>query len=683
MNGGVRRGWLLPALAALLPLALFLTPVRNLDLWWHLDSGRWMLEQGRYLDQEVRSFTLPGAHWNNFSWLFQVAVALVEYLAGDWGLLLLKGGLWWGILTLLLRAAGRRGMPLAGWLALALLSWQLFPAMHLRPHLFEGLFLAATVWLLRQPPDRRWLASATLLVLLWANSHASVVVGASALALHWLLPHWYWPGRVAVARRLPGALLLGMLVFFTPLGLELLAVLRGHALADYTTLYLREWLPTEAMPPFLFLGLVALVLLLPLWRRLLTPAELLLAAVFLVLAGSNKRFLFELALVLIRPLTALIGRALSGLGTRRPALFGRNGWRAGVLLLGALIALFPPPWAWQRLRAADYPVMQRHYPHLAWAVLRPVVETEGPLRVWNAYGWGGWLGWISHGGLRIAIDGRTPTLFDEELMMQGHLARHRPAMLHTLLAQWQVDAVVLRRQSPLPIGPRDPDWWLVAYDNVSATWLRADIAARHGLHDLGFDPFRPLLRLPPEARNEAITLLRRLLAAEAGNTLAWTHLAELLMQGGAEDADHEIETALAHAIEQDPEAARPRLRLAQWRRRQYRPADDWLTPLLPWALRARGRDLTGFETALARLLLAGGRAAEALELLRSDDWQRMQTLNRDPEVWMLRARAHRRLGDMARATRATRLAGWLVLDAGPTAQARYRRLLDTIEGDRP
>jgi tetratricopeptide (TPR) repeat protein len=670
------RCWRWAALAALLPVALFLTPIRNLDLWWHLDAGRWMLEHGRYLDQEVRSFSLPGAHWANFSWLFQVLVALVERLGGGWGLLTLKGLTWWGIFTLLFRAIGGRGAPLAWWLALALFSWQLFPAMHLRPHLFEGLSLAASLWLLRQSPSRRWLASSAGLVLFWANVHASVVVGACALALHWLLgPRWHWPGGSALARRLPGALLLGGLVFLTPNGLGLLQVLQGHASADYMALYIREWLPTSAMPPFLFLALVATALALVLRRGLLAPGEVLLIGLFLVLAGSNKRFLFELSLLTLRPAGALLGLGLARLGARHPG-FGQQGWIAGLGLLLPLVLLFPPPWTWRAVQADDYPVMSRHYPHVAWSVLRPIAEADGPLRVWNAYGWGGWLGWVSHGQLRVYIDGRTPTVFDEELMLQGQLAHQRPTMLRTLLDQWRVDAVILRHQGAIPIPPGDPEWWLVAYDADSVVWLRAALAARYGLADLGFDPFRPLLRVPHAALPQAIGRLRRLLAADRRNPLAWTHLAELLIRHGDTAETGEIEAALALAIAQEPEQARPRLRLAQWRQRRGRPADEVLASLLPWTLQTRARNLAGYEPAIARLLLEAGRPDAALQVLRPDDWQRMQELNRHADVWMIRAQAHHRRGDRARAERATRIAGWLTLDAGAAAQARYRRLLE-------
>ncbi len=672
-----------PALAALLLVALFLTPIRNLDLWWHLDAGRWMLAQHAYLDREIRSFTMPDAHWPNFAWLFQVTVAAVHALGGAWGLLAFKAMLWWGILFLLFRAIGDRGAPFAWLLPVAAFGWQLTPIMHLRPHLLEGLFLAATVLLLQRPRSRRryWLSA--LLVLLWANTHASVVVGAAALGLHWLLgPTFAWPGWRELGRRLPGALLLGALVFATPNGLGILDVLFGHARADYLAAYIREWLPPKGLPPFLFLGLAAIPLVLMLRRRLLTPGELLLVAVFLGLAASNKRFLYELALVLVRPTGVLLGLGLERLGRRFPHLAGAHGWQAGALVLAALWLAYPPPWPWLEHRPADYPVMLRRFPHVALAALRPALAGERPLRVWNRYGWGGWLGWAGEGRIRIYIDGRTPTVFTEELMLQAHLAKRRPAMLRALLDGWEVDAVVLKRGRRPPLPVDDPRWLLVAYDAESLAYLRADLVARFGLLALPYDPFQSIAHLDPERRDAAERALRALLGRDPLNPLGWRHLAELLaLRADAETPAvlDEIGRLLRRSLAQDPDQPMTRIRLVQWLDQTGAAPARAIEPLLPWALQADGEKLARQEPAIARQLLAHDRPEAALAVLRTRDPRRQQQLNELPEVWRLRALALVRTGDLQRARRARDLAAWLVLDAPPAEQAKQAAFLERLE----
>lgn len=672
-----------PALTALLVVGLFLTPVRNLDLWWHLDSGRWMLAHGEYLNREIRSFSMAGAHWPNFSWLFQVVVAGVEQFAGSWGLLVLKGLAWWTIFMLLFRAIGAAGAPLSWLFPVLLFSWQLFPSMHLRPHLFEGIFLAMAVLLMQRPAGGRSLWWSAALVLVWANTHASVVVGAGVLALHWLLGQGFsWPGRRTVLRRLPGALLLCALVFATPNGLDILRVLLGHAQTDYLAAYIREWVAPESMPPFIFLGLLGVLGILLLRRQLLAPGELLLIIFFLIMGAGNKRFLFELVLVLFRPVGAIIGLGLEALSQRYPRFAGNHGWRVGLVPMLATALAFHPPWTWKTLHADDYPVMMSRFPHVAMAVLRPVLDDGNTLKVWNAYGWGGWLGWAGDGRLKVYIDGRTPTVFSEELMLQGNLARRRPGMLRSLLQQWGVQAVVMRRLGPLPISLRDPEWRLVAYDAGSVTYLRQDLVEYYGLQGIPYDPFRPDLHVRPAELPSAIAALRGLLQRDAYNPLAWQHLAELLSRRPDREAPEvreQVADALQRAIAQDPEQVMPRLRLAQWLQRAGKEPAKALNPLLPWVLETSARNLAGYEVEIAELLLALDRPQEALAVLLPDDWRTLQHLNEQATVWMIRWQAYGRLGDRARSRQAEDMAAWLALDGGPAVERRYRMLRESME----
>ena len=381
-------------------------------------------------------------------------------------------------------------------------------------------------------------------------------------------------------------------------------------------------------------------------HKLVTPGERLLILFFLVLGGDNKRFLFELSLVLFRPVGAMIGAGLEGLARHHPRLAGRGGWRIGLLPLLATAVAFQPPWTWKNQRSTDYPVMQQRFPHVAMSVLRPVLDDGNTLKVWNAYGWGGWLGWAGQGRLQVYIDGRTPTVFSEELMLQGNLARRRPAMLRELLQQWHVDAVVLRRLGPLPIPLWDARWRLVAYDQGSVAYLRADLAERFGLQGIPLDPFRPRLRVPVDTLPRAIAAVRRLLQRDAFNPLAWRHLAELLSR--LPDADtpqtaEQISHALEQAMAQDPDQAEARLRLASWR--------EWLGMkparvaqlLLPWALQTDGRNLVGYEVRIAEQLLKLDRFREALGVLTPTDWRRLQQLNEQADVWMIRWQAYVRL----------------------------------------
>jgi hypothetical protein len=656
-----------PAVLSLLLVGLFLTPLHAVDLWWHLDSGRWMLEHGQYLGREVRSFSMPGADWPNFSWLFQVLIASVEWVGGLWGLLLFKAAAWWLILFLLLRIARVDAVPVALLLAPLLFSWQIFPFMYLRPHLFEGIFLACAVWLFhrqRSARDPLWYA---LLIIIWANCHASAVLGAAALALHYVWgADFRLPPFRTLLRRLPVGLLLGALVFVTPNGFGILKVLLGHVSSEYLHVYIREWFTPEIMPPLMFVALLAVGAGAWFRRDLLTPAELLLIAVFLIIGGGSRRFLYELGLLLIRPSAVLLSVLLARFANRQ----GTTGsayreWLYGLLLTGLLTVIYGSPLVWGRLQAADYPVMRGVFPQVVMAVLQPVLAGEPELRVWNDYGWGGYLEWRGGERLKVYIDGRTPTVFTEEMMLNEKLARTRPQMLRSLLSHWKADAVVLSRGPLLPIPPTDPDWTLVGFDNISLVYLRAELAQRYGLAGIGFDPFRPWPSVDARDFGQAVQNVRHLLELDADNGLAWQRLGQLLgwsWQGGDEKVRAQAMAAFQHAIDLDPENGFARLALAWLRQNAGQTKQQVVQPVLALLDKSGATGFTGLEVELASLLLDTGYPQQAITVLSPDDWRYHQQLDTNANVWLLRRKAHSRLGEKETADFDRRMAEQLALD---------------------
>jgi tetratricopeptide (TPR) repeat protein len=602
-------------------------------------------------------------------------------LGGAWGLLLLKAAASWLVLFLLFRSARVEDTPVALLLAALLFSWQTFTFMHLRPHLFEGVFLAAAVSLFhraRSGRDPLWYG---LLILVWANMHASAVLGAAALALHYVLgPDFRAPSARAVLRRLPVGLLLCSLVFATPNGLGILKVLSGHAGGEYLQLYIREWFAPEILPPLMYVALLAIAVGAFFRRDVLAPAEVLLILLFLIIGGGSKRFLYELGLLLIRPTAVLIGMLLERLLRRHRSGGGAlRAWLYGLPLILSLALIYRPPFVWGALRAADYPLQERLFPHVAMALLRPVLDGEETVRVWNAYGWGGYLGWQGGGRLKVYIDGRTPTVFTEEMMLTEKLSGERPRLLQALLARWNADAVVLRRGAFLPIPPGDAEWPLVGFDSLSVIYLRGDLARRYDLPAIAFDPFR---EWPPVAVRQvgpAVAAVRRLLARDADNDLAWLRLGQMLgymLPGGDESTRAEAMHALQRAIALNPDSASARLGLAHLRQAGGEAGPQVAQPVLELLEEKGARGFLGHEAEVASLLLDTGYLRQAVDVLSPDDWRRHQQLDEDFNIWLLRLVAYTRLGQTEEARLARHMAGKLALDAGPAAQQRLRAVLD-------
>lgn len=73
-------GW---AVSAIGFLFAFKT-VSDLDFWWHLATGRWIVQNHSFVTQDMMSFTYPGSPWTDITWGFEVLQYLLFSWAGDY-----------------------------------------------------------------------------------------------------------------------------------------------------------------------------------------------------------------------------------------------------------------------------------------------------------------------------------------------------------------------------------------------------------------------------------------------------------------------------------------------------------------------------------------------------------------------------------------------------------------------
>ena len=72
-------------MAALFGLMIFVAniEIKDLDLWLHIGTGRWIVNNGFQVPQgDILSCTIPGKPWINHEWLFQV---IVYWIFNNWG----------------------------------------------------------------------------------------------------------------------------------------------------------------------------------------------------------------------------------------------------------------------------------------------------------------------------------------------------------------------------------------------------------------------------------------------------------------------------------------------------------------------------------------------------------------------------------------------------------------------
>jgi hypothetical protein len=423
------------------------------DTYWHLASGKWMVEHGQLLRADVFSSTVNGAPYSVGEWLGELAI-YGAYVLGGWaGIALLRATLIavgaFFITRVALRAAPAPFALAVTALALALseISWtdrpQLF-TFALFPLMFDLLFAARagrTRLLFVVPP----------LILLWTNLHGGYALGLALVAI--------FSAEAVLTRRnaLPfaTAAVLALAASFIDPGSLGLGAAAAHATSPPR--FIVEEAPPDVLRPagfvFALFGLATLGLALARGGTLL-DALLLVPLFWLGLSAQRHMPYFALAA------TPYIAGGLSELWWRwrpasrftlpRPVVVGVGAGLVAMVAASVATAPFAP--------------IETQYPTAARAKL---AETSGNLL--NEYDWGGYLIWRVP-ERPVFIDGRLFLFLPDVLTDYEEMVFMRPGW-HDQLDRHAIAQVLLRPDRPLAVALRDMGWTVVSED-ASAVLLQ-------------------------------------------------------------------------------------------------------------------------------------------------------------------------------------------------------------------
>ncbi|HJT78836.1 MAG TPA: hypothetical protein VJ739_16650, partial [Gemmataceae bacterium] len=182
------------ALLYILPVAVAVRPILDLDIWWHLRAGEWIVAAGRLpqTDPFSQHGLQTGAPWVAYSWLFEVLAYGAYRLLGYDGIFLFRAVLTAAIVLALHRLVARRAshfVPAGLVTGIGVLA--LLPLVAERPWLFTILFGTITLDVLLdlragRAGRRAWLLP--LLFVVWANIHIQFVYGLFLLGLGCVAP---------------------------------------------------------------------------------------------------------------------------------------------------------------------------------------------------------------------------------------------------------------------------------------------------------------------------------------------------------------------------------------------------------------------------------------------------------------------------------------------------------------
>lgn len=441
---------LAPLYVALAAFSLALaTPPGDPDTYWHLASGKWMVEHGALLRADVFSSTMDGRPYSVGEWLGQI-VLYASYLAGGWSGLILLRGLLVGVCAFFLtRVTLRGGAPVivavpvtCAALILSEIVWTD------RPHLFTlALFpLLLDVLLMARAGRIRLLLAVPPIILLWTNLHGGYALGLALVGIFTLeallarrdFAAFAITATTAVAASLvdPGSLGLGAAA--------------AHATAP-PRFIVEESPPDVTRPAGALFAAFVIGTVVVAMRGGGSLLDLLLLAPLLWLGMSAQRHMPYFAFVAAPFIATALPRASaplqSWLARRRP-------YPRGVLVgLGAGVAAM----ALAGLAFVPSAPNERAYPT---AALEAVRRGSGVLL--NEYDWGGYLIWRAP-ERRVFLDGRL-FLFLPDVFADWREAVELGPRWKSVLDRYTVDQVLLRPDRALVSALREQGWRVVTED---------------------------------------------------------------------------------------------------------------------------------------------------------------------------------------------------------------------------
>lgn len=456
--------------------AMAARPVTDPDVWWHLKTGKVILQTHHIFHADPYSFTRAGQPWVNHEWLSEVLLFRVYRLAGYAGLIFL-----FAAITALAYFLAYRRCSGSAYLAAFFTVWGAAASASIwgvRPQILSLLLTSIFLYIL----DRSFLRIRILwwlppLTFLWVNLHAGYALGIGLIALYFfgalldtLFGFKKWSAVQSHIKQLVFVLLACTAVVpFNPNGLKMYSypwqTLSSRAMQQY----IQEW----ASPNFhqgLYLPLLLMVLALlaafAFSPKRLRPLDLLLLAVTLYGAMRSVRHIPVFALVAIPILSRLVTPLFQPNNKEQKAELRSN----TKLAFNGIIILFIVLFAVVRVNSVVRSQAQAETKNFPTGAIQFLATHPVPTPILNHYNWGGYFIWRLFPQYQVFVDGRADVYGDDFL--------NRLADMYYLKNNWKLEfaatnvcSVMLPPRAPLVAGLREQSSWKIIYSDKQATIL--------------------------------------------------------------------------------------------------------------------------------------------------------------------------------------------------------------------
>ena len=465
-----------------------LLALANNDIWWHLRTGLWILENHTVPADGI--FSQSAARpWVDASWGFDVLAALFYRLGGLAGLPVFFAYLQVAIavaLFALALGASRRFWPA---IALAAVAQFCLAPLQPRPALCSTIFLAIELALLlraRRTGDYRALYWLPLVFLLWVTLDKQFSYGLLVLALFCIavaIEHlgrpvaWFESSKpkIRLSTLAAVALVSFLATFVSPYTWHLHALLWQGATSTAADRYFRELHSMRFREPQDYLlMLLAMTAFFALGRR--RSRDLFLISLLAVSAVISFRIMRDNWFVVVCSV-AIIGDALQ-CETINATTAGQSIWRRGERLVATVLVLvvvviavvrFP---GWSNVHEGEQLLssVEDKFPVGAADYIR---QNHLPQPLFNSLEWGGFLTWYLP-EYPVSIDGRSDLYGDDRNVAYFKLMLAEvPLQSDSTFTRAQT--ILLEANSPIAQALRSlPDFREVYRDKVAVVLVRGN-----------------------------------------------------------------------------------------------------------------------------------------------------------------------------------------------------------------
>jgi hypothetical protein len=384
---------------------VFLLPPTDPDLGWQIRCGQEIWQRQGFCSQNHFSVLDVGYSWPNHHWLYQAIIFPVFSIFGLWGLTFLNSAIvTLSFLFFYLAIKNYFWEKMAAIVLIILLGWGVF-SYGIRSQILSLVFLNLLFCLfLKIERNPKMAFFLPLVILVWANSHGSVILGLVLLLLFLIKE---------VTRKAKKSLFLSLIfliclfsALINPFGIRIFEEAWRHFGVVKLDQLIAEWTPpTPAIWWLILVGSLVLFFYLIASQKIEEMILALLIIPFTILALKARRnvpyyFLISFYLFLKSSLTKRLFISWLKKNNLRDSLAVGTG--ISLLVVGFFIRMLltiNTNLSWQNFCQSG----SVDFPYKAVEFMRQ----QPPANIFNRYEWGGFLIWQLP-SFKIFVDGRMP-----------------------------------------------------------------------------------------------------------------------------------------------------------------------------------------------------------------------------------------------------------------------------------